>query len=131
MRGAAWGLAIALLLWLVWLLWPRQQPDPQDQSLQRAVQTLTRQAARWATAARQDANPLIAVLHANYAAGYLWGIADIVSSSQFAQMTGQNYLQFRDAIVAVQDRANRQLAAACPAIAPSNGLLARVAGEAQ
>jgi len=130
MRGAFWGLAIALLLWLVWLLWPRQQPDPQDQSLQRAVQTLTRQAARWATAARQDANPLIAVLHANYAAGYLWGIADIVSSSQFSQMTGQNYLQFRDAIVAVQDSANRQLVAACPAIAPSNGLLARVAGEA-
>ena len=35
------------------------------------VNKLLRQTARWSTAAKQDNNSMIAVLHANYGAGYL------------------------------------------------------------
>ena len=59
--------------------------------LQEKVKILARQAARWSTAAKQDENPLIAVLHANYGAGYLWAINDIITSSQFNEMTGYDY----------------------------------------
>ena len=37
----------------------------------KVVKSLLRQSARWTVAARQDKNPLIAVLHANYGAAYL------------------------------------------------------------
>ena len=129
-RGAVFlGVLLLALIVVLWLA-KRRGPSSRGDELQAAVQTLTRQAARWSTAAKQDANPLIAVLHANYGAGYLWALNDIVTSAQFAEMTGLDYLRFRDAITAVQDQANRRLIAACPNAAPPDGYLARVAGEA-
>ena len=51
------------------------------------VDILVRQTARWATAAKQDKNILIAVLHANYAAGYLWALKDIASDEEIETVT--------------------------------------------
>lgn len=42
------------------------------------AQKLIRQVARWSTAGKQDKNSMIAVLHANYGAGYLWALKDII-----------------------------------------------------
>ena len=53
-----------------------------DPSHVENIQKLTRQAARWSTAAAQDDSPLIAVLHANYGAGYLWALKDIATAKQ-------------------------------------------------
>ena len=33
------------------------------------IKTLVKQAAKWATAAQQDASPVTSMLHANYASG--------------------------------------------------------------
>ena len=52
------------------------------------IKVLTRQAARWSTAAKQDKNSMVAVLHANYGAGYLWALKDIASSEQIKSATG-------------------------------------------
>ena len=45
-----------------------------EKQIEFAAQKLVRQAARWSTAAKQDKNSMIAVLHANYGAGYLWAL---------------------------------------------------------
>ena len=57
---------------------------------------LTRQAARWSVAALQDENPIISILHANYGAGYLWAIKDIVTTDKFNEITGLDYLTFEE-----------------------------------
>ena len=44
--------------------------------LSKNINTLIRQAARWSVAAQQDESPIIALLHANYGAGYLWALKD-------------------------------------------------------
>ena len=54
------------------------------------IQKLTRQAARWSTAAAQDESPLIAVLHANYAAGYLEFFWRRVACLKFLDDTSSN-----------------------------------------
>src|SRR5207237_6958 len=78
-------LAFVILLLYLYIRYPAgwltpetssQLPELSDTVLKEKVQILTRQAARWSTAASQDNNPLIAVLHANYGAGYLWAIHD-------------------------------------------------------
>ena len=50
--------------------------------LKKNIEKLVRQSARWSTATKQDKNPLIAVLHANYCAGYLWALKEIVSNEE-------------------------------------------------
>lgn len=94
-----------------------------------AVKTLTRQAARWSTAAKQDQNPLIAILHANYGAGYLWAINDIVSSARFNEITGLDYSRFKDEIIKIQDEATKKMVSVCPKFAPEQSYLTLVSGE--
>ena len=94
------------------------------------IKTLLRQTARWAVAAEQDENPMIAVLHANYAAGYLWALRDIATDAEILSASGVNILQLRYQITTVQDGATRKMAAVCPQYAQqTNQYLAQLAGE--
>lgn len=101
-----------------------------ESSLDRSLVILTRQAARWAVAAQQDSNALIGVLHANYAAGYLWAIKDIANGEQVRAATGLDLAEFERHIVGVQDNASRALTSQCPALVANVDLyLAAVAGD--
>ena len=100
-----------------------------DNVLREIIRILTRQSARWATAAKQDKNSMIAVLHANYGAGYLWALKDIASSSQIKGATGINFLEFQKEITKVQDNATIKLAKACTRFVPKDGYLSKVAKE--
>jgi len=98
-------------------------------SKNKAINTLAKQSARWSTAASQDKNPMIAVLHANYGAGYLWAIGDIATSSEFENATGLNYEKFRDEVISVQEKATRNAIITCPQFGPNPTYLTSVAGE--
>ena len=92
---------------------------------------LLRQTARWATAATQDENPLIAVLHANYATGFLWALKDIATISQIESTTNINMIEFQKKIVNIQDATTKKLAKVCPEYAKTDDIyLAKIAGEA-
>lgn len=93
------------------------------------IKILSRQAARWAIASRNDTNPIIAILHANYAAGYLWALSDICTPALFEEIMGVDYEQLKAEIVTTQDHATVALAQRCPSIAPEPGILAYVAEE--
>ena len=93
------------------------------------IKVLTRQAARWSTAAKQDKNSMVAVLHANYGAGYLWALKDIASSEQIKSATGINLLNFEREIVSTQDMATKKMIRLCPDFAPEKSYLTEIAGE--
>jgi c-di-GMP-related signal transduction protein len=97
--------------------------------LSKVIQVLARQAARWSTAAKQDKNSMIAVLHANYGAGYLWALKDIASSEQIKAATGIDILKFEREIVSVQDKATMKMARLCPKYAPKKSYLTKLGGE--
>ena len=93
------------------------------------IQTITRQAARWSTAASQDENPMIRVLHANYGAGYLWALRDVASADDIRDATGLDVLKFQSEIVAAQDDATRKMIEVCPKYAPKQTYLTSIGGE--
>src|SRR3989337_2812563 len=97
--------------------------------IEEMIKTLMRQAARWSTAAEQDENPMIAVLHANYGAGYLWAITEIITQDQFKRITGLDYNKFKGQITRVQDKATRKMIAVCPNFGPIPTYLTQVSGE--
>ena len=94
------------------------------------VKTLTRQAARWSVAAAQDESPLIALLHANYGAAYLWALNDIATSEEIKAATGLDYLVLKEKITGVQDSVTRRVSQTCPEmIGDTDKYLADVAGD--
>ena len=100
-----------------------------DSILKEIIKILTRQSARWATAAKQDENSLIAVLHANYGAGYLWALKDIATPDQIKYATGIDINEFQKEIVSTQDKVTRRMAKLCPDYAPEPSYLTKIGGE--
>ena len=91
-------------------------------SLNSIIQILTRQAARWSTAAKQDDSPMIAVLHANYGTGYLWALKDIATSAQIKAATNIDMDKFTKEIVKIQDWAVLKMVHACPKYGPEKNI---------
>lgn len=93
------------------------------------IQIMVRQAARWATAARQDDNAMIAVLHANYGAGYLWALKDIATNAEIEEASGIDMKRFTYEVVKTQDDATKKMAELCPKYAPPPSYLTKIGGE--
>lgn len=94
-----------------------------------AIKTIVRQAARWTTASLQDENPMIAILHANYGAGYLWALLDIADSAEIEKIAQINLQKFRLAITSAQDKASQKMNKICPNFGPRTTYLTKIAGE--
>jgi hypothetical protein len=97
--------------------------------IDESIPILVRQAARWSTAANQDQNPMIALLHANYGAGYLWALQDIATHDEIEKIGGIKWKKFRREILKAQDNAAQKLAQVCPNFAPKKSYLTKIAKE--
>jgi hypothetical protein len=100
-----------------------------EKQIEFAAKKLVRQAARWSTAAKQDKNSMIAVLHANYGAGYLWALKDIIKTDIIEKKTGIDMMKFENEIIKIQDEATQKMAQLCPEYAPEPSVLTTLAGE--
>ena len=81
------------------------------------IKKLLQQSAKWATMAQQDESPIIAVLHANYAVGYLWALKDIANARDINRETGVNLQQFEEHIINVQSMVTKRIVKQCPELA--------------
>lgn len=79
-----------------------------------SAKILFRQSARWANAAMQDESPLISMLHANYAAGYLWALKDLHTDQEIEKETGIPRRKIEEKITEAQKFAARRTVEYCP-----------------
>jgi hypothetical protein len=99
--------------------------------MNKSIEKLVRQSARYATAAQQDSSPVIAVLHANYAAAYLYALKDIATESQIHNATGIDVKKFKEHVTNVQDMVTRKTSEKCPEFVGDVDIyLAQIGGEA-
>lgn len=106
-----------LIVLFVLIAWFVSVPVPEKSNglKVQVIQTLVRGCSRWAVASLQDRSPLIAVLHANYAAGYLWALRDVFSDTDIQRFGGITDMQlFQKRIVDVQDVTTRRVINECP-----------------
>jgi hypothetical protein len=113
---------IFLILIIIYLLTQNEKDD-------NKIKILLRQASRWAVASKQDNNLIIKVLHSNYAAGYLWALNDIYTTSQIEKSARIDYQKFRDEIINIQDEASKQLINKCSNYNIDNSYLAKIGSE--
>jgi hypothetical protein len=98
--------------------------------INQVIEVMVRSCSRWAVASLQDSSPLIAVLHANYAAGYLWALQDCFTDKQIYNVTGIDIIKFQKRITQVQDIATRGLVSVCPKYASDLDIyLSKISGE--
>ena len=99
--------------------------------MNKAIENLVRQSARYAVAAQQDESPVIAILHANYAAAYFYALKDIASESQIHNATGIDVKKFKEHVTNVQDMVTRKTSERCPEfVGQVDMYLAQIGGEA-
>ena len=99
--------------------------------MNKAIEKLVRQSARYAVAAQQDASPVIAILHANYAAAYFYALKDIASESQIHNATGIDVKKFKEHVTNVQDMVTKRTSEKCPEFVGEVDIyLAQIGGEA-
>ena len=99
--------------------------------MNKAIEKLVRQSARYAVAAQQDESPVIAILHANYAAAYFYALKDIASESQIHNATGIDVKKFKEHVTNVQDMVTRKTSERCPEfVGQVDMYLAQIGGEA-
>ena len=125
--GVVVGLALAFLITKLAnnCLWASSGEDVKRD----IIKTLLRQSARWSTAAAQDEAPMIAVLHANYGAGYLWALMDVANNDEIERATGVDVLKYKEGITSTQDAATVRAIGACPEFGPPATYLTSLGGE--
>jgi len=126
---AYWSLFIVFLVFLIIGLLFSSSTDNLTSRERNWIQILTRQTARWTLAAQQDKSPVIALLHANYAAGYLWALKDIASTEIIEHVANIDVEKLTSEVVKTQDWATKQVVNLCK-IETENPYLAKIAGEA-
>lgn len=100
---------------LVWIVRWRTSSTTSLDTHHHNIQTLLRQASRYALASLQDESLLVAVLHANYGAGYWWAVRDIYTTDEIETATsGIPMSAIETQILGIQDTMTRQLIHSCP-----------------
>lgn len=110
-KKISYVLGVALLLKLLQYFFTKKHYRI---SLSDRIAILVRQASRWSLASEQDESPIIALLHANYGAGYLWALEDIASDEEIKRATGINFNEFKTKIINIQDKATKKVTMLCP-----------------
>ena len=122
-------MAYLYLIAVIFVLYLMMQNKTRGMNM--AIEKLVRQSARYAVAAQQDASPVIAILHANYAAAYFYALKDIASESQIHNTTGIDVKKFKEHITNVQDMVTRKTSEKCPDFVGEVDIyLAQIGGEA-
>jgi len=120
---------IILLIFLILIIF--FNPLKENYTNRNKIKKLIRQAARWSHAARQDNNNLIAVLHANYGAGYLWALKDIFTEKEINNIIGseEKRKKFEKEIIDIQDKMTKKAVKDCPNYAGTIDFLSSLGGE--
>ena len=122
-------MAYLYLLAVIFVLYLMMQNK--TRGMNKAIEKLVRQSARYAVAAQQDESPVIAILHANYAAAYFYALKDIASESQIHNATGIDVKKFKEHVTNVQDMVTRKTSEKCPDFVGEVDIyLAQIGGEA-
>jgi hypothetical protein len=89
--------------------------QPKQVNKDDMIKALLRQTTRWAVASQQDKSPMVAVLHANYAIGYLMALRDIASEKEINRFV--NLYKLNKLLLQIQDAAAMKTIKYCPEFA--------------
>jgi hypothetical protein len=123
MMSIPYGLLILALLLTILLInhkrLTKNSPLCQTVSIKKQfIENLIRQVYRWHIASTQDENPIIKMLHSNYAVGFIEALKEIASGDEIKKITGLNIFELEKEAIAEQDKALAMFVKTCPQLIP-------------
>jgi hypothetical protein len=103
---------IIIIIIIIFILFKTLFKTVENNNNNNHIKILLRQISRWGVAAEQDESPMIAVLHANYAVGYLQALTDIATEKEINKYLDFN--KFKWNIYKIQDDAVKKAVKVCP-----------------
>jgi hypothetical protein len=91
------------------------------------LKNLISQSNRWSTIAQQDQNLVVALMHVNYALGFLKASRRLASDEDIQKITGTNVVELHFIMENQQADLIQQISTACPALG-LDGVVALNAG---
>ena len=119
-RVALTALGVVLFLSLV-SKWTFDSGRTYPRYIVRRIRSLIRDAIHWNATSVQDANPLLALVHATYALAYLNTARHMVSDKDIERVMGVQPRELMFELQQNQDRVMQQVAAKCPKLKPPTG----------
>jgi hypothetical protein len=114
------GILLLIILCLLIMIFNIKE---QQTTIQEIAPRIFHQMARWSTAASQDKNPVVAVLHANYGVGYMMVLKDLASDENLERILGvENIRSIFDEVHKIQNNATLSLGKHCKDIFPDTFL---------
>lgn len=104
---------IIVILYAVSLMYEKYSADLSG-GRNEIITKLIRQAYRWYIAAKQDTNPLIKGLHANYAVSYCSALKSIASEKEIMRISGLDIRKLQSAAESEQDKSVVEITGKCP-----------------
>jgi hypothetical protein len=89
-----------------------------DKKTYTHARNLINQAVRWSAMATQDANPLFAMRHINYANAYFSAARSMVSDAGLEQATGRDIHQLANNLSRTQQKTMGMMGKTCPKSLP-------------
>ena len=93
----------------------------------KTLKNLLAQSTRWSTIAQQDQNLVVALMHVNYALGFLKASRRLASDADIQKITGTNVVELHFLMENQQADLIQQISTACPALG-LDGVVALNAG---
>lgn len=84
------------------------------------IKILLNKSTTWITTSNNDTNAIIALLHANYATGYLRAMSDIFTEEEITNASGINLSEFRNKIIKEQNIITNHVMKLCYPKKPPN-----------
>ena len=103
---------IILVISIIFLLQNKTENNYNENKKDKNIKSLLRKTSRWAIASEQDQSPMISVLHANYAIGYLQALQDIATEKEINKYI--NFSKFKEILYKIQDNAVKKVVSSCP-----------------
>ena len=124
--GWAWGRVALIVLGIVLFLsllskWTFDAGRTYPRYTVRRVKSLIRDAIHWNATSAQDANPLLALVHATYSLAYLNTARHMVSDKDIERMMGVQPRELMFELQQHQDRVMQKVVAKCPKLKPPTG----------
>jgi hypothetical protein len=109
---------ILIFLIVAFMFWKwYSQSNNKKINITPILKKLMVQASEWVTSAKENSNPIISLMHANYAAGYLLAIKNLAKSNDINKIL-PNFAKYDEDITNVQELATNNLMKFCPSINP-------------
>jgi hypothetical protein len=105
-----------ILCFLLYIYIFIQKKDILDYNKSYIIQRILRGSARWSIASKQDKSPLIAVLHGNYGAAYLWALKEVFNDNEIYLAMGKDFdiIDFQKRVTDIQDFSTKRMVKLCP-----------------